>query len=121
MTTDASPSTTSVSICPDPWCGVLSVRRHCAFASRPVLKPLAICLQRRRKILANTATPYPQGGRHRNVGQGERGTDKEFAVAELITNSVDRRLEPRLDAYGGPIALLIVRRAEADRQEGCHQ
>lgn len=42
----------------------LAVRLHRAFAGRPLLKPIAICLQCRGKILANTATPNPKGGRH---------------------------------------------------------
>jgi hypothetical protein len=98
----------------------LAVRLHRAFAGRPFLKPIAICLQFRGKILANTAIPNPKGGRHGNVCKGKTGTHKEFAVTEFITNSVDGALKPGLDSDRRPIALLIVRRTEADRKKGCH-
>src|SRR5580704_12851742 len=101
--------------------GRSDVRRHCAFAGRTVLKPLAICLQCRGNIVANTATPNTQRRRHRNVRQGEARTHKEFTVAELVTYSAHGVLEPRLDSHGRPIALLIVRCSEANRKEGCHK
>ena len=99
----------------------LGVRAHRAFAGRPFLKPLAICLQCRGKILANTATPNPKGSHHRNICKGETRAHKEFAVTEFITNSVDAALKAGLDSDRRPITLLIVRRTEANRKQGRHQ
>ena len=98
----------------------LAVRLHRAFAGRPFLKPIAICLQCQGKILANTAIPNPKGGRNGNVRQGQTRPHKEFAVAEFIPKSVHGALEPGLDSDCRPIAFLIVRRTEADRKKGCH-
>ena len=91
-----------------------------AYASRALLKPLAIGLQCRGKILADTSSPNPQGGRDGNVGKCKTRTHKEFAIVEFISNSVDGALKPGLDSDRRPIALLIVRRTEADSKQGRH-
>ena len=68
----------------------LAVRLHRAFAGRPFLKPIAICLQCQGKILANTAIPNPKGGRNGNVRQGQTRPHKEFAVAEFIPKEISK-------------------------------
>src|SRR3954447_7737801 len=93
----------------------LTVRGYGPLVGRPILKPLAVGPERRRKILAETARPDPEGGCHRDVGEGESPTDKEFAVGEFVAKSLHRGLETELDADNGPIAFLIFgRRAVTD-------
>jgi hypothetical protein len=98
-----------------------AVSGHGAFASRALLNPLAIGLQRRGKLLADTSTPNPQGGHNGNVGKRKTRAHKEFAIVEFITNSIDGALKPGLDSDRRPIALLIGRRTETDRKQGRHQ
>src|SRR5260370_22017443 len=73
-----------------------AVSGHGAFASRALLKPLAIGLQRRGKLLADATTPNPQGGHDGNVGKRQTRTHKEFAIIEFNSNSVDGALKPGL-------------------------